>query len=74
MESQEQCDRMKQLCIDNEVVIFKTFFEYKDKSIFTCDEDDFYIMRSPCNILEYKNSKHKITEQEFIKLLKNTKL
>ena len=71
MESQEQCDRMKQLCIDNKLRIWDSFnyvmSEVKYK-YFYIDLGDF------CNWLENSNNFDKVTEQEFIELLKKTKI
>jgi len=70
MESQEQCDRMKQLCIDNGLKI------WDDEVAF-----EFYSFRNNCLFIgiDYQASvflivpenKQKITEQEFIKLLQD---
>jgi len=67
MESQEQCDRMKQLCIDNGLDIWSycdAFKLCKDKSYFGF-KDDFAIFGS------YLDGETEITEQEFIKILKH---
>lgn len=74
MESQVECDRMKQLCIDNDLPIGKLessfelienigylFFHYSENS------KAFYIGDNHYNF-------EKITKQEFIELLKTTKL
>jgi len=72
MESQEQCDRMKQLCIDNGLKVDDTdtfLWRYCYPCIFEATDEEFYIP------IEYiKTNQNKVTEQEFIKLLKNTKL
>jgi len=74
MESQEQCDRMKHLCIDNNLPIW-IFFNFQPKCLFAADNSfHFYVIRAVENILKYRNKNTQITEQEFIKLLKNTKL
>lgn len=68
MESQEQCDRMKQLCIDNGLDIWEyelSFTFIDDYRLFEFAYFDFYVT----NKLQ-ECSKQKITEQEFIKLLK----
>lgn len=76
MESQEQCDRMKQLCIDNRLRIWisRTAFKFdktKYLNIFHFDTDDneFYIATPFLGWLESKEL-IEITEQEFIELLK----
>jgi len=74
MESQEQCDRMKQLCIDNGLPYSKGKEDF--------DYDELYgnqlyytLLSTGDGFIILYNSEHKIeiTEQEFIKLLKNTK-
>jgi hypothetical protein len=75
MESQEQCDRMKQLCIDNLLSIWedKTAFSFESKeNCFEYCEIEFYV--TSCNIIpETLNGKTQITIKEFIELLKTTK-
>jgi len=68
IESQEQCDRMKQLCIDNGLKIsnLKSFFLFYGKYFF------YYSGFFGLGSFIYK--KQKITEKQFIELLKNTKL
>lgn len=75
MESQEQCDRMKQLCIDNDLPIWNfpilvgedyedlgfTLFELS--RFFRYGITKFYVGSSICNKIQ-------VTEQEFINLLK----
>lgn len=66
MESQEQCDRMKQLCLDNDLKIFSIGFEYvENQQYFRFSEIgmDFYVS-------EFKHRRIEVTEQEFIELLK----
>ena len=72
MQSQEQCDRMKQLCVDNNLDFYDNFnFEYLRKlyKYFYCSAGYF------CNWLEleYNVEFHKVTETEFIELLKQHK-
>jgi hypothetical protein len=73
MESQEQCNRMKQLCLDNELPIwdYKRAFEYcKNFKYFISDQKDkeFFIgYHHSLSIYEL------ITEAEFIELLKQEK-
>jgi len=77
MESQEQCDRMKQLCIDNDLKIWEDelFIFHKELG------NQFYNTIDPgqngyvyCFTVLYE-SEHKteITEAEFIELLTTTK-
>lgn len=74
MESQEECDKMKQICIDNELPIgkFQTsfelikslgylFFHYSENSKVFFIGDNYYNFK-------------KITKKEFIELIKTTKL
>jgi len=75
MESQEQCDRMKKLCIDNGLKIWNkdVAFKYITKehlligngSFLVYDDNDFFI----ANQIIFGT--HKITEDEFIKLLQD---
>jgi len=75
MESQEQCDRMKQLCIDNRLPYWKDYsdaFHYVDKyDVFSyaSDSNMFFILASKEGVPESTE----ITEQEFIELLKQSK-
>lgn len=67
MESQEQCDRMKQLCIDNNLPICKAYdgFEFnEDYHIFEFSFGNFEVWSN------YGYDNKKVTEQEFIELLK----
>ena len=70
MQIQEQCDRMKQLCLDNKLTIWEDEIAFKfhdEEDIFGCsDNKEFYI-------LPHKNcmtNSFSVTEQEFIELLK----
>jgi len=69
MDSQEQCDRMKQLCIDNGLPIWDDEIAFKyiktREHYFTFSEIGFAIFHG--------TDKTQITEQEFIELLKTTK-
>ena len=71
MESQEQCDRMKQLCIDNGLLIWdiELGFELLMDEVnfnFHIDSEEFFVSS---NI----EDKTQVTETEFIELLKTTK-
>ena len=74
MESQEQCDRMKQLCIDND---FVTDFEKGDfKFLITRNEINTFRFSNYYNVwgVFWKDSGlNEVTESEFIELLKTTK-
>jgi len=68
MDSQETCDRMKQLCIDNELPIWEdeiAFLIQKSDNDFGFGCDCFYVG------IGY--DKTKVTESEFIELLKQEK-
>jgi len=71
MQSQEQCDRMKQLCLDNGLNIWDWEYSFKFrenlKKVFEYNEnaENFY-----CNASDIQNDT-KVTEEEFIELLKN---
>lgn len=70
MESQEQCDRMKQLCIDNNLPIwndfdFKPMSKQREYIYFYFYDGDF------CNYLSNSENYSEVTEQEFIELLKS---
>lgn len=73
MESQEQCDRMKQLCIDNGLKVWEdemsfehSVEKYSNNSFGYGLECEFYVGHSVYD-------KEQITEQEFIELLKLSK-
>jgi len=73
MESQEQCDRMKQLCIDNGLPIWNNstaFVFCIEQNVFMMTSKEFFI----CIITDKEKKEYlKITESEFIELLKTTK-
>lgn len=74
MESQEQCDRMKQLCIDNGLPVWgnKIAFEFQTKeNCFECCGNVFFVTSS--NVIPDFTNKTQVTEQDFIELLKTTK-
>jgi len=65
MESQEQCDRMKQLCIDNGLPIDYGF-------TIDCKYFEYCSIFDEWNVWHYLDSaKTEITEEEFIKLLQD---
>lgn len=73
MESQEQCDRMKQLCTDFKLAVWDASFSFEflhDKEVFGFDnKSSFFIMDK----VSWDCLEHKVTEAEFIKLLKEEK-
>lgn len=74
MESQEQCDRMKQLCIDYDLPIWgykKAFYFESWMYFFYSDFREFAV---DSYLGKPKKDYIQVTEQEFIELLKNTKL
>jgi len=76
MESQEQCDRMKQLCIDNDLDIWKDeespdypfCYDEHSNSHFAFNFCEFAIWNGEDKTL------NQVTESEFIDLLKKHKL
>jgi len=82
MQDQEQCDRMKQLCVDNGLPYWddESAFEHMCRfkiCSFTFDKEDneFYII-NPYNAEQWyeNNDMLMVTEQEFIELLKQQKM
>jgi hypothetical protein len=71
MESQEQCDRMRQLCIDNGLTIgdHKDDFKFSNTKDFFRYSTVFYEF----GVWDYEKFTKKLTEQEFIELLKKEK-
>lgn len=73
MESQEQCNRMKQLCVDNELPIWDSNSGWEwigTDDIFANNlGDEFFILANKNCVPESAQ----VTEQEFIELLKTTK-
>jgi hypothetical protein len=75
MESQEQCDRMKQVCIDNELPYEKGDYDFtydktrhfEDRDVFRFSESfktfDIWLFDESLNFNE-------VTETEFLQLLK----
>jgi len=69
MDSQANCDRMKQVCVENDLNdnIYESDFEFSDKyRYFLSAMTGFYVASQT-----YSNSK--VTEQEFLQLLKEYK-
>jgi hypothetical protein len=73
MQSQEQCDRMKQLCIDNDLDIWEYHeaFDYTSNSdIFNFPNEVEWFFVHPLEGNEKLIiNKTKVTEEEFINLL-----
>ena len=73
MESQAQCDRMKQLCLDNGLPILDSDYAF----IFFNEIEEYFEFDqiSKTFYVSYVNLKQKkVTESEFLKLIKNAKL
>ena len=73
MDSQETCDRMKQLCIDNGLNYFKNDYAFcislnNINKVFEYDTESNSFYVSSININDIQ-----VTETEFIELLKTTK-
>ena len=72
MESQEQCDKMKKLCVDynlpywDDIIGWMYLNNFKRVFCFEINSADFF-----CFNPEYLRNKTEVTEQEFIELLKN---
>jgi len=73
MESQEQCDRIKQLCIDNGLSYWydEDAFEYSIKE--NPNNSFAFGIGYEFYVGVYIGKNEQITEQEFIELLKTTK-
>lgn len=74
MESQEQCDRMKQLCVDNNLPFWDDVIGFVYDKIYG---NQFYFVDSiegnfeaVFSILYNSEYSNEVTEEEFIKLLK----
>ena len=71
IESQEQADRLKKVCINNGLAYWKDFKFIKNKReyrFFECHCGDF------CNWLEASKNHTQVTETEWMQLLKEYKL
>ena len=73
MESQEQCDRMKKICLDFNLPIWDKSFSFEflhDKEVFGFDnKSSFFVMDK----LDWDCLEYMVTEDEFIKLLEKGK-
>jgi len=72
VESQEQANRLREICVDNDLKIWDDFLiipknSKKEYKYFYCSAGDF------CNWLEIESDLTKVTEQEFLQLLKEYK-
>jgi len=72
MENQGQCDRMKQLCIDNNLRIWNDKCAYKYSDLGQRFEYSIGAKEFWCTLCE--ENEIKVTESEFIDLLKKHKL
>lgn len=68
MESQEQCDRMKQLCVDNGLKTFESENTFEFNDLFT----KFGYLYGYFSLWDFYNN-IEVTETEFIELLKQHK-
>jgi hypothetical protein len=80
VKSQPQCDRLKQLCIDYDLPYDKDYLSFEFLSYGELKSDDFFCFWDNYNDTFFVRStgkapkgKTKVTEQEFIELLNNTK-
>lgn len=72
MENQEQCDRMKQLCVNNGLIYWpnRCAFEFRDVfDVFCSSNEEFFIHAEKEDVPD----KVQVTESEFINLLKEYK-
>lgn len=75
MESKKQCDRMKQLCIDNGLPIWKEYKAFHFSNIYKNVFHYNFMVTGVFSVAWYSKTNIKgltqITEQEFIELLKS---
>ena len=76
MESQDQCDRMKALCIEHKLPIWEDedafeYFDELDYFLYDNGSKQFFVFELSTSFEERNNTI--ITEQEFINLLKQAK-
>jgi len=78
MQDQTQCDRMKQLCIDNGLKVWKEYRAFHFSNIYKNIFHYSFVITNAFSVAWYSKIEIKgftqITEQEFIELLKTTKL
>jgi hypothetical protein len=80
VKSQPQCDRLKQLCIDNDLPYDNDYISFYFLSHgelisedYFCFWDGYYDTFFVRSTGKAPQGKTKVTEQEFVELLKNTK-
>jgi hypothetical protein len=73
MESQEQCDRMKQFCIDNNLPIWciKEAFDFTEYDIYFSYHKDLQMYGVWS---DFSSEEEQVTEKEFKKQIKKWKL
>lgn len=70
VESQEQADRLKQVCIDNELPIFKHGWDFERGSVYFKAD---YLNEFWCSCQMMSRKLIKVTELEWLELLKQHK-
>lgn len=80
VKSQAQCDRLKQLCIEYDLPYNKSYLSFEFFSQGELISDDYFCFWDNYNDTFFVRStgkapqeKTKVTEQEFIEILNNTK-
>jgi hypothetical protein len=79
MDSQETCDRMKAVCLENGLPIWddNVGFNYKIRCVFAYNKNpvvkEFYCLKSQIIIEEFTEGYTQVTEAEFLELLKEYK-
>lgn len=73
MKSQKQCDRMKQVCVDNGLNYWNESYAFE-----LLDKEEIFGYSTDCNLFFIicggnKPYKIKVTEKQFMKLLKEYK-
>jgi hypothetical protein len=78
MDSQETCDRMKAVCLENGLPIWNYknafFFQVNDDNYFEYDYDVDFGIFCGINGVRCDNDYTQVTEAEFLELLKEYKL
>jgi hypothetical protein len=79
MQDQEQCDRMKAVCLENGLPIWEdnVGFNYKRLCVFAYNKNpvvkEFYCLKAQIIIEEFTEGYTQVTEAEFLELLKEYK-
>ena len=79
MDSQETCNRMKAVCLENGLPIWddNVGFNYKIRCVFAYNKNpevkEFYCLKSQIIIEEFTEGYTQVTEAEFLELLKEYK-